>query len=105
VLLMGVDSNGIGTQRFTSTRSDTMMLISCDPIAKRVGVVSIPRDSRVAIPGHGNDKINAAHAFGGPELAVKTVGEVFQVPIDHYVVIDVQGLRKLFEVLGPVEVK
>lgn len=105
ILLMGVDSNGVGTQRFVGTRSDTMMLVSCDPVTKKVGVVSIPRDSRVAIPGHGHDKINAAHAFGGPQLAVQTVQEVFQVPVDHYMVIDVQGLRKVFEVLGPVEVK
>ena len=105
ILLMGVDSNGVNTQRFVATRSDTMMLVSCDPVSKRVGVVSIPRDSRVSIPGHGNDKINAAHAFGGPELSVQTVREVFAVPVDHYVVIDVQGLRKVFEVLGPIEVK
>jgi LCP family protein required for cell wall assembly len=105
ILLMGVDSNGINTQRFLQTRSDTMMLVSCDPATKRVGIVSIPRDSRVAIQGHGSDKINAAHALGGPELAVQTVKDVFQVPVDHYVVIDAQGLRKLFEVLGPVEVK
>lgn len=105
ILLMGVDSNGANTQRFVGTRSDTMMLVSCDPTAKRVGIVSIPRDSRVEIPGHGADKINAAHAFGGPELAVDTVKEVFGVPVDHYVVIDVQGLRKVFELLGPVEVK
>jgi LCP family protein required for cell wall assembly len=105
ILLMGVDWNGLNSQRFTGTRSDTMMLISCDPVSKRVGVVSIPRDSRVKIPGHGTDKINAAHAFGGPELSAETVREVFGVPVDHYIAIDTQGLRKVFEVLGPVEVK
>jgi LCP family protein required for cell wall assembly len=82
-----------------------MMLVSCDPLTKRVGVISIPRDSRVHIPGHGTDKINAAHALGGPELSVDTVKEVFGVPVDHYMVIDVQGLRKVFEALGPIEVK
>lgn len=105
VLLMGVDSNGRGTQRFLKTRSDTMILVSVDPESKKVGVVSIPRDSRVRLADeHGIDKINSAHALGGPELAVKTVSEAFAVPIDHYVVIDTQGLKKLFEVLGPVEV-
>jgi LCP family protein required for cell wall assembly len=105
LLLMGVDSNGRNTQRFVNTRSDTMILASIDPETKRVGLVSIPRDSRVKLAGnHGFDKINAAHALGGPELAVDTVKEAFGVPVDHYVVIDVQGLRKLFEVLGPVEV-
>jgi polyisoprenyl-teichoic acid--peptidoglycan teichoic acid transferase len=104
ILLMGVDSNGRNTQRFVGTRSDTMMLVSVDPQSKKVGVVSIPRDSRVTIPGHGEDKINAAHAFGGPDLAVSTVQSVFTVPIERYVVVDAQGLKRLFEILGPVEV-
>jgi len=104
VLLMGVDSNGRGTKRWLNTRSDTMILVSMDPEHKKVGMVSIPRDSRVAIAGHGVDKINSAHALGGPELAVATVHEAFGVPIDHYVVIDAQGLKKVFEALGPIDV-
>ena len=67
VLVMGVDSNGKNTQRFVGTKSDTMMLVCADPTAKHVGVISIPRDSRVAIEGHGNDKINSAHALGGAD--------------------------------------
>jgi len=104
VLLMGVDSNGRGTKRWANTRSDTMMIVSLDPERKKVGIVSIPRDSRVAIANHGTDKINSAHAIGGPELAVETVQDDFSVPIDHYVVIDAQGLRKVFEALGPIDV-
>ncbi|MFN8551693.1 MAG: LCP family protein [Candidatus Obscuribacterales bacterium] len=105
VLLMGVDSNGRGTQRFTGTRSDTMILVSLDPESQKVGMISIPRDSRLKLAGdHGVDKINAAHALGGPKLSVETVEENFNIPIDHYMVIDVQGLKKVFEVLGPIEV-
>lgn len=105
VLLMGVDSNGRDTERFTGCRSDTMIIASLDPESKKVSLLSIPRDSRVRIAdNHGVDKINSAHAFGGPELAVKTVGEDFGVPIDHYLVIDTQGLKKVFEALGPVEI-
>lgn len=105
VLLMGCDSNGRNTQRFTNTRSDTMILLSMDPESKKVGMVSIPRDSRVKLAGdHGVDKINAAHALGGPKLAVETVEENFNIPIDHYMIIDAQGLRKVFETLGPIEV-
>ncbi len=82
-----------------------MIIASLDPECKKVSLVSIPRDSRVRIAdNHGVDKINSAHAFGGPELAVKTVGEDFGVPIDHYIVIDTQGLKKVFEALGPVEI-
>ena len=104
ILLMGVDSNGRDADPFLGTRSDTMMLVGVDPIENRVGVVSIPRDSRVRIPRHGVDKINSAHAFGGPELAMETVREAFGVPVDHYIEVDTGGLKKLFEILGPVEV-
>lgn len=105
ILVMGVDSNGRNTQRFLNTRSDTMMLVHVDPSTKKVGVVSIPRDSRVKLPPpHGIDKINSAHALGGPQMAVETVKEYFAVPIDRYVVVDTFGLKKLFEALGPVEV-
>jgi len=105
ILLMGVDSNGADTQRFVSTRSDTMILVSVDPAARKVGVVSIPRDTKVDVSGgRGTNKLNAAHALGGPELAMSTVRESLQLPIDHYVVIDAQGLKQLFEQLGPVEV-
>ena len=105
VLVMGVDSNGLNTERFLNTRSDTMILVSMDPFARKVGMVSIPRDSRVKIAGnHGMDKINAAHAFGGPQLALQTVGENFAVPIDHYVVVDTTALKELCQLLGPVDV-
>lgn len=104
VLLMGVDSNGKDADRFAGTRSDTMMVVSIDPLENKVGIVSVPRDSRVHIPGHGTDKINSAHALGGPELSMQTVRESFGVPIDHYVEVDTTGLKKLFAILGPVEV-
>lgn len=116
ILLMGVDSNGRDTERFKGCRSDTMILCSVVPgqvdpaddskrLPPTVNMVSIPRDSRVRIAENNHiEKINSAHAYGGPELAVKTVSEDFGVPIDHYVVIDVQGLKKVFETLGPVEI-
>jgi LCP family protein required for cell wall assembly len=104
VLVMGVDSNGLGTERFTGTRSDTMLLACLDPFTHKVAVVSIPRDSRVEIAGHGTEKINAAHAFGGPELAVRTLAQDFSIPIDHYVVVDTQALKNLCQLLGPLPV-
>lgn len=105
ILLMGVDSNGPNSQRYVGTRSDTMMLASVDPQTKQVGLISIPRDSRVIIPrGHGFSKINSAHALGGPKLAMEAVSENFQVNIDHYVVIDTVGLKKVCEFLGPCDV-
>jgi polyisoprenyl-teichoic acid--peptidoglycan teichoic acid transferase len=105
VLVMGVDSNGRDAQRFTGTRSDTMIVVNLDPQEHRVGIVSIPRDSRVQLSeNHGTDKINAAHALGGAELATKTISENWGVPIDHFVVVDTQALKELCQLLGPVEV-
>ncbi len=105
VLVMGVDSNGPNTDRFSGTRSDTMIILSLDPILGKVGVLSLPRDTKVQIAnGHGTNKLNAAHAFGGPELAIQTVRESLGIPVDHYIGIDTDGLKRLFEALGPVEV-
>lgn len=104
VLVMGVDSNGRNCERFVGTRSDTMIVVSLDPFTRKVGMVSVPRDSRVKIGTHGMDKINSAHAFGGPELSKQTLAENFGVPIDRYIVVDTQALKELCQLLGPVEV-
>ncbi len=104
ILVMGVDWNGDDAERYSGTRSDTMMLVSLDPEKDKVSIVSIPRDSRVAIPRHGVNKINSAHALGGPKLAVRTVKENFDVPIDRYAVVDTRGLTELFALLGPFKV-
>lgn len=105
VLVMGVDSNGVNTDRFAGTRSDTMILVSLDPVEHKVGLVSIPRDSKVDIPDHKRqDKINAAHAYGGAELSVRAVQQAFGVPVCHYVEVDTQGLKQLCQLLGPVDV-
>lgn len=103
VLVMGVDWNGNDAERYQGNRSDTMMVVSLDPDHDKVGIISIPRDSQVTIGRHTN-KINQAHAIGGPELAVNTVKENFNVPIDNYVVVDTVGLKDIFKLLGPVEV-
>jgi len=104
ILLMGVDSNGKNTQRFVATRSDTMMLVSIDPQKNQASIISIPRDSRVAIPGHGKDKINSAHALGGPQLAVETVKQALSVPMDRSIVVDEDGFKRLIDEVGPVDV-
>ncbi len=105
ILIMGVDSNGKNTERFTGTRSDSMLLVSLDPGKQKAGVISIPRDSRVQIANnHGIDKINSAHAFGGPELAMATVSQSFNVPIDKYIVVDEDGAKRILEAVGSVDV-
>ncbi|HEY8489148.1 MAG TPA: LCP family protein [Thermaerobacter sp.] len=100
ILLLGIDARQEGAQ----TRSDTMILVSIDPTTRDVAMFSIPRDSRVEIPGRGLDKITHAHAFGGVELATRTVAENFGIPIHHWARIDMPGFLQLIDVLGPVEV-
>jgi len=68
-------------------------------------VVSIPRDSWVPIPGHGDGKINWAYAFGGPALAIRTVERLTGVRVDHFAVIDWAGFRAVTDALGGVTVQ
>lgn len=109
VLVMGLDSvieedgTVVKTTSFDYRRSDVMMLVSGDPVTKKVSIISIPRDTRVAIPGHGLDKINAAHAYGGPALAMQTVEDFLGVPVHYYVRTSFDGLAKLVDLIGGVE--
>jgi LCP family protein required for cell wall assembly len=85
-------------------RSDTMMVVHIDP-GKRTGVlVSFPRDLWVDVPGHGTNKINAAFAFGGPELAIRTIKHNFGVPISHYLEVDFAGFRDIVNAIGSVPI-
>jgi len=106
ILLLGVDSNGENSDPFKGTRSDTIMVISIDPFSKSVNAISIPRDSKVYIAdNHGLDKINSAHALGGPDLTMKTVKEMFGININHYIAVDYDCIRELVDAVGGVPVK
>lgn len=96
VLLLGVDVLNDGAQR-----SDTMMIASID--GKKLRLTSIQRDMMADIPGHGRNRINAAYAFGGPELAMRTVNEALDLNVMRYVVVDFTVLVKLVDALGGVE--
>ncbi len=86
-------------------RSDTMMLVFLNPLKMRVSVLNIPRDTEAFIGKYGIQKINSANAFGGPEMARATVTGLLNVPIDHYVVMNIQGLVELVNELGGVTVE
>ena len=101
ILLMGVDVASNESNPFKGNRSDTMLLISIAPYGKNINVISIPRDSKVYIPGKNKaDKINHAFAFGGAKLAVKTVEESFGVKINNYLAISDAGVIKMIDTLG-----
>ena len=101
ILLMGIDVASNESNPFKGNRSDTMLLISIAPYGKNINVISIPRDSKVYIPGKNKaDKINHAFAFGGAKLAVKTVEEAFGVKINNYLAISNAGVIKMIDTLG-----
>lgn len=102
-LLLGVDE-GDAENPNSPRRSDTMMVASVNTDNKSVNLLSIPRDSKVNIPGHlGYDKITHAYFYGGPELAVRTVEDNFQIPINYYVVIDWKAFIGVVDILGGVD--
>ena len=72
---------------------------------KKTELVSIPRDTKAEIAGRGTEeKINHAYAYGGPNMAVKTIEKLMNVPIDHYATIDMDGLHDMIDTLGGVDV-
>jgi LCP family protein required for cell wall assembly len=88
----------------TGQRSDTMMVVHIDP-GKHTGIlVSFPRDLWVDIPGHGTAKINAAFAFGGPQLTIATLKADFNIPISHFLEVDFAGFRDIVNAIGSVPI-
>ncbi len=105
LLVMGVDMPPLGSKEaYRSVRTDTMMLVKVDTTHKKVNIVSLPRDSKVFIPGHGIDKLNAAFTFGGPELAVATVEQSMGIDVDNYLVVNLSGVKEVVDALGGVDV-
>ncbi|MGG1662756.1 LCP family protein [Brevibacillus sp. NRS-1366] len=101
ILLMGVDRRGMKNNGLP--RSDSMMVVSIDPVTKRYDLFSILRDTYVDIPGNGSSRINSAIVDGGPELAMKTVSQFTGLPVDRYVITDFEGFKALIDAVGGVE--
>ena len=98
ILLLGTDHSTNGQPgRSADQHADSMMLLHTDPGRHRLVYVSIPRDLRATIPGHGDQKINAAMQIGGPKLAVETADALFgpDLPVNHVVVVDFGAFMKL----------
>ncbi|CAI9398736.1 Polyisoprenyl-teichoic acid--peptidoglycan teichoic acid transferase TagU [Nocardioides sp. T2.26MG-1] len=85
-------------------RSDALMVLHIGADRRTGSVISIPRDTWVAIPGHGMDKINAAFSYGGPSLAVETVESLTGVRIEHLAVVDWSGFEALIDQVGGIDV-
>ncbi len=103
ILVFGIDASS--KEKADNTRSDSIMLVSVDSNGKNPVLLSIPRDTRVEMPGRKNpDKINHAHAFGGPSLLVETVEKLFNIKINHYVRINYRSVEEVVDALGGIEI-
>lgn len=86
-------------------RSDSIMIATVDPVHNKIKLTSIMRDSYVSIAGYGDDKINHAYAYGGPELAIKTINENFGLNIEDFVSVNFSSLPVIINILGGVDIE
>jgi LCP family protein required for cell wall assembly len=103
VLLIGSDKRAKGARDHDAgSRSDTMILMRLDPGKNAIALMSLPRDLKVQIPGHGKDKLNAAYSIGGTRLLLKTVKQVTGLRINHVINVDFRGFRDAVSEIGCV---
>ncbi len=98
ILVLGVDDVG------GSKRSDTIIVLNLNKSRDRIGVLSIPRDTYIELPKFGYTKINAAYALGGVALTKETVARFLEIPIDHYIVLNMEGVRQMVDRIGGIEI-
>ncbi|MFB5662698.1 LCP family protein [Alteribacillus sp. HJP-4] len=99
-LIMGVDN-----RENDNGRTDTMIVLTVNPEQESMKMVSIPRDTRTEIVGRGmDDKINHAYAFGGPAMAMDTVENFLDIPIDYFVTINMEGFQEIVDSVDGVTV-
>lgn len=86
----------------TGGRSDTIMLLRVLPGQNAISILSIPRDLRVPIPGHGYDKVNAAFSYGGDKLLIETLRDYFGITINHFIEVNFRGFQDIINSLHGV---
>jgi LCP family protein required for cell wall assembly len=109
LLILGTDLNfdAVSNKEIfnVNTRTDTIMLVRFDPIADKIKIISIPRDTYVNIPGYGYSKINAAHVYGGVPLTRQTISELLgRQKIDYYLEIQPEIVIELVNLLGGLKI-
>ena len=105
ILLVGVDANGSETDPWRGARTDTIIILNVDPHSKSINAISVPRDSKVYLPGdYGIQKINSAHAIGGIEMTKKTLEKTLGIKINHYVMVHDQAVANIVDALGGVPI-
>ncbi len=103
VLLIGVDSDGEDT-RPNAGRSDTIMIARYNQENNQVGIVSVPRDTRVNLPGRGHEKINHAYAYGGVSYLKEALESFLEIDIHNYVMVDFKGFENVVDIVDGVEI-
>lgn len=101
VMLFGLDDQSAGD----NGRTDTMLMVSIDNRHKKLKLTTFMRDIWVQIPGHGEEKLNAAFAFGGPKLSVETIERTFGVNIDRYAMVHFDGFAEIVDALDGIDME
>lgn len=104
ILLLGIDTGEF--DRTEQGRSDSMMIATVNPDKKQTTIISIPRDTYTEIVGLGTlDKLNHAYAFGGAEMSMDSTEKLLGVPIDHYVSVNMHGLKEMVDAVGKIQLE
>ena len=101
--MTAAEKKKLGTGTVAGGRTDTIILLYV-PLTGKPVMISVPRDSYVAIPGHGKNKINASYAIGGAALLIQTIEQATGLRVDHYVEIGFEGFAGLVDAVGGVDV-
>ncbi|HCX63825.1 MAG TPA: LytR family transcriptional regulator, partial [Eubacteriaceae bacterium] len=102
IALFGVDSR---TEDYEGARTDTIMIGTLDTENGKIKLTSIMRDTYVDIPEHSYDQINHAHAYGGPELAIRTINRNFDMNLKDFVTVNFDALERIVDAVGGVEIE
>ena len=101
VLLIGNDSRTNGEDG----RSDAMIIVSISTRTGKVLMTSVLRDIYVEIPGYGSNRLNAAYAWGGPELLMKTIEQNFDIPVNRYVLVNFEAFANVVDAVGGIDLE
>lgn len=101
IMLFGEDNNN-GDEH---GRSDTMIMLSIDNRHKKLKLTSFLRDIYVNVPGYGQNKLNSAYTYGGPQLSIQTIETNFGINIDRYAVVDFDAFEEIIDILGGVDIE
>ncbi|MCY6992381.1 LCP family protein [Staphylococcus argensis] len=106
IALFGVDSNAKRSKENLGQRTDTLLIASVNPEKEKTYLMSIPRDTYSKISGtNEHEKIAHAYAYGGPKKAINTIEDNFDIPIDSYMTMDMDGFKQVIDSIGGIKVK